>query len=189
VTKQKSTPEEPIKNEEPVEEIIPETTGDVSEGAEGSEKDPAALLAETQALADQYKDGWQRARADLDNFRKRTEREREQREIELKEIALVELLPVLDDFDLALGNIPERLQSEEWVAGILLIQKKLRGQLEKLGLEEIAAEGLPFNPAMHEAVMQAESDQHESGIIIDVLRKGYQIRNKVIRPALVRVAM
>lgn len=179
--------EDPINTEGISDEDLPVESVE-SEVVE-EEKDSQTLYEETLEQAAQYKDGWLRARAELDNYRKRVEREREQRETEIRENVLIELLPVMDDFDLALRNIPEKLDNEEWVAGVILIHKKLRSQLDKMGLEEINALGKPFDPNLHEAAMQSESAEHASGTVTSVLRKGYLLRNKVIRPSLVRVAI
>jgi len=150
--------------------------------------DLAARLEEAEARAAQYLDGWQRARAELDNYRKRVDRERHQRETELREETILRLLPVVDDFDLVLANLPAELAESEWAQAVQMVHRKLTKQLEDLEVREVEAQGVPFNPALHEAVMQAESDAHKSGEIIDVLRKGYTLKGKVIRPALVRVA-
>jgi len=156
------------------EEAIPET--EVDEGT-SAEKQAAEYLA-----------GWQRALADLANYKKRTDRDRALWQETIRGDILLELLPVLDDFDRAQENLPGGDAAQEWVNGILLIHRKISSQLEALGLEEIKALGEPFNPEWHEAVMQEDSTEHESGMVSAVLRKGYRIGEKVLRPALVRVA-
>jgi molecular chaperone GrpE len=145
-------------------------------------------LQEAQSQAAEYLDGWQRARAELDNFRKRTERERAQRETAILAELIDGQLSVLDDFDRAMENLPEDLAEHEWTNGIKLIYQKQLAQLQELGLEEIETEGVAFDPNLHEAVTHEESDSHESGEIIGVLRKGYTLHGRVIRAALVRVA-
>jgi molecular chaperone GrpE len=160
-----------------------------AEAVEAAEPSLEELLAEALARADEYKDGWQRSRAELDNYRKRVEREREQREIELREDTLARILPVLDDFDLAMANLPPEADGLEWATAITMIYRKLHSQMGDLGLTQIEAEGQQFDPALHDAVMRAESPDHPSGQVIEVLRKGYRLKDKVIRPALVRVAV
>ncbi len=145
-------------------------------------------LAEAKAQAAEYLDGWQRARAELANFRKRTERERGEWESTLRGSVIAQLLPILDDFDRAMDNLPPDGQAQEWVEGIALIHRKLQNQLAELGVTEIEAQGKPFDPELAEALMQRESPDHPSGEVIEVVRKGYLIDGRVLRPAMVVVA-
>jgi molecular chaperone GrpE len=145
-------------------------------------------LQEAQDQAAEYLDGWQRARAELDNFRKRIERERGQLETAILAELIDGQLDILDDFDRAMENLPEDLVEHEWTNGIKLIYQKSLAQLQELGVEEIETEGVDFDPNLHEAVTHEESEAHESGAIIGVLRKGYTLHGRVIRAALVRVA-
>src|SRR5574341_103538 len=157
----------------------------------GVEAPPLTLeeqLAQSEAKAAEYLDGWQRARAELQNVKKRTEREREQlTEMIRGDLALM-MLPVLDDLDLAIHNLPDDLAKHEWISGILLIHKKLAGQLQAMGIEEIEALGQPFDPALHEAVSQVPGGGAEPHPVVAVLRKGYRLHGKVIRAALLHVA-
>ena len=99
------------------------------------------------------------------------------------------LLPVVDDFDLALANTPALDDTQQaWVDGFRQIQRKLRGVLEEEGLTPIMTEGA-FDPTLHEAIASAPSDEVESGHIIETLRGGYTLKGRVLRPALVRVAL
>ncbi len=174
-----------LPEEESTEAPVDETAG------EEIPPTPEELLAEAEAKASEYLDGWQRARAELANYKKRTEREREQWKQTLQSDILIGLLPVVDDFDRALENKPELAEGDgasEWFGGIELIYKKLVGQLEELGVETIAALDEPFDPAYHEAVMESESPDYKSGHVMEVIRKGYMIGDKVLRPAMVVVA-
>ncbi|MBN1312577.1 MAG: nucleotide exchange factor GrpE [Anaerolineae bacterium] len=150
--------------------------------------DLGAQLAEVQAQAAEYLDGWQRARADLENYRKRITRERKEWEAMIKGEIILNLLPALDDFDLALENLPEDVAEHDWVGGIVLVHRKLHGQLEAMDLSEIEAMGQTFDPELHEAVTHEKSDSHQPNEIIGVMRKGYRLGDKVIRAAMVRVA-
>lgn len=144
-----------------------------------------------QAAVDQaaeYLAALQRERAEFSNYRKRMEKDRAQWQDMLRSDVIMELLPVLDDFDRALENLPDDGKAREWANGVLLIQRKLKSQLENLGLEEIKASDQPFNPELHEAVTHETSADHESGAVISVLRKGYRLGERILRPALVRVA-
>lgn len=156
--------------------------------AEAGTAELQALLDEAKAEAAEYLDGWQRARAELANFRKRTERDRGQWQISLRGEVINSLLPVLDDFDLAMDNLPDDIKDHDWVAGIALIYRKFQTQLQEQGVEEIPADGEPFDPEVHEAVMRRPEPEAESGTVIEVLRKGYKLEDRVIRPSLVVVA-
>ncbi len=147
------------------------------------------LLEETKAQAAEYLDGWQRARAELANFKKRTERDRTLLKGTLRSDIISDLLPVLDDFDLAIDNLPEEIADHDWVNGVILIQRKLLNQLNELGVSSIEVEpGMDFDPELHEAVTSESSDEFEPGQIVGVMRKGYELDGRVIRPTMVRVA-
>lgn len=141
-----------------------------------------------QAEAAEYLDGWQRARAELANYRKRTERERARWRETIRGEVVTDLLDILDDFDRAMENLPDEVADHEWVGGVALIQRKLETQLGQMGVAEIEAEGETFDPELHEAVMQREDPDHEAGQIIEVLRKGYRLEDRVLRPSMVVVA-
>ena len=142
-------------------------------------------LGEVQAQAAEYKDGWQRAVADFSNYRKRLDREN----LDIYQNAVGEIikryLPILDDLERALAARPEGLP---WVEGIELIYRKLQAILEAEGLKRIEAEGQPFDPNIHEAIAQEPNNEVESGKVIAVVQNGYMLGERVIRPALVRVA-
>lgn len=145
-------------------------------------------LAETQAKSNEYLDGWQRSRADFINFKKRVDRE--QAEVYQRATANVikKYLEVVDDLELALRNRPEAGDGSVWANGIELIYRKLLTILENEGVQRIIPQGQLFDPNFHEAISLEPSDQTESGYIIGVLKSGYMLGDKVIRPALVRVA-
>jgi len=145
-------------------------------------------LEEAKAQADEYLEGWQRARAELSNYRKRQETER----VRLREMAnatlLRNLLPVIDDLDRALTTMPTALNLLSWSEGIFLIQRKLEAILNLENVEPIETTGQMFDPRYHEAVTHEESPDHEEGEIIGEVQKGYMLGERVLRPALVRVA-
>lgn len=145
-------------------------------------------LEQARAQASEYLDGWQRARAELANARKRMERELAEERANANARLLLKILPVLDDFDRAVENLPSELQGLGWVEGILLIQRKLHQILESEGMKEIEAEGQPFDPAYHEAVAQSDDSRYPEGTVTHVARKGYLLGERVLRPALVHVA-
>jgi molecular chaperone GrpE len=129
------------------------------------------------AQAAEYLDGWRRAQAELQNYRKRIEREQAEALARTTGRVLARWFPVLDDFERALREprTPEAI--ERWAAGVELIYQKCLGLLREEGVEPIQARGQAFDPV-----------QHEAGEVIDVVRPGYRLGETVLRPALVRVA-
>ncbi len=148
-----------------------------------------ADLAEVRAKADSYMDQMQRAAAEFQNARRRQERQVQESIDRATESLVRRLLPVLDDFELALNNVPQTLTSEEtaWVDGFQRIQQKLTALLADEGITQIMPDG-EFDPNRHEAITHEPSDSVESGHIIATLRNGYVYKDRVLRPALVRVA-
>ncbi len=142
-------------------------------------------LAEAQAQAAEYKDGWQRSLADFQNYRRRVEAEKAETYQNAVGGIIKRYLPILDDLERALSARPADLG---WVDGIELIYRKLKSILEAEGLKRIEAEGQMFDPNFHEAIMQEPSEGHESGQVIAVVQNGYTLGERVIRPAQVRVA-
>ena len=146
-----------------------------------------AELAASNDRAEELLGAWQRAAADLSNYRKRVESDRGETLIFANALLLGKLLPVLDDFDRALGSVPPDVH-EAWLDGLRLVERKLRGVLESEGVTEIAAAGQPFDPNLHEAVVHEETAAHPDNQVIGELQRGYKLRDRVLRPALVRVA-
>jgi len=142
-------------------------------------------LAEAQAKTQEYLEALQRERADTMNYRRRAEQEKAQMGQWTTGETIKKLLPVLDDLELALVNRPT---DEPWANGVELVYRKFQSILEKEGILRMEAEGQPFDPNLHEAIMQEPSETHESGTIIAVLRQGYTLGERVLRPALVKVA-
>ncbi len=141
-----------------------------------------------QSESAEYLDGWQRARAEFANLKKRVEREKsEMRERIISEI-ISHYLDVLDDYERALKDRPEENVDEAWIAGLEMIRLKLKAVLESEGVEVIPAEGMDFDPNLHDAISYEESEEYENGQIIDVIKQGYRLGDRVIRPAVVRVA-
>ncbi|HLE58893.1 MAG TPA: nucleotide exchange factor GrpE [Candidatus Limnocylindria bacterium] len=140
-----------------------------------------------RAEADEHLRSWQRAAADLSNVRRRADEEREALTVFANALLLAKLLPVLDDFDRALASVPADVH-EGWVDGIRLVERKLRAALESEGVTPIPAEGQPFDPKLHEAVVHEETAAYPDNQVIGELQRGYRLRDRVLRPALVRVA-
>jgi len=145
-------------------------------------------LEEQEAKAAEYLDGWQRARAEFANYKKRIEKEQEDIVKFANGVFIARLLPVIDDFERAFQTLPPNLMGMTWLEGIALIQRKLQMLLEQEGVTAIETEGQMFDPALHQAVTHEESEEHEEGQIIGEVQKGYKMGDKVLRPSLVRVA-
>jgi molecular chaperone GrpE len=133
-------------------------------------------------------DGWMRVQAEFANVRKRMEKQRAETYVNATVDVVTRLLPVLDDFGRALGDVPEEFAEHSWVEGMRLVQRKLLTIVEALNVTPIKAVGEPFDPNFHEAIMQEASDEYESGVVTRELQPGYQMGDRVIRPTLVYVA-
>lgn len=142
-------------------------------------------LAEAQTQAADFKDGWQRARAEFDNYRKRIERENSLVYQNATGNVIKRFLPVIDDLERAMQARPADLP---WAAGIDLIYRKLQSILDSEGIKRIEAEGQLFDPNFHEAISQEHSDDLTSGHVVAVVQNGYLLGDKVLRPAMVRVS-
>ena len=144
-------------------------------------------VAEEQKKAATSYDNFVRARADYENLKRRTEAERVKLNSEIREKVLVKILPVVDDFERALQNVPENLKGEAWLNGVTMIEKKLKAFLEQENVSEIPAEGQEFDPRVHDAVHRDEESTGDKDVVQAVYQKGYKLGDKVIRPAVVKV--
>lgn len=183
-------PEIAAAEEVPTQEEPPIEPGDVEApvAVEGEEEVPLSVqLEQAQTKADEYLDSLQRERAAFQNFRRRVERERAEQRQEIAGSVLQKLLPTLDDFHRAMQAVPED-QRNEWFNGVALIQRKLERLLADEGVAEMDALGKPFDPSYHEAVGVDADTGAESGTITEVLQRGYLHGDRVLRPAMVRVA-
>jgi molecular chaperone GrpE len=147
-----------------------------------------AELDEAKALAAEHLATLQRTAADFANFKRRTTEDRE-RELGLaSESLLRKLLAMADDFDRALEAMPAEVKDAPWVAGIVLLDRKLRALLESEGVTPIESVGRTFDPREHEAIASVAATGRPDGEIVDEIQKGYRVRDRVLRPALVAVA-
>jgi molecular chaperone GrpE len=172
--------------------FAPEAAADVSsppETAPASMVDTAAEVERLQGQAAEYLDGWQRARAEFANYKKRIEREQEESRARVVADVMQDFVAILDDLERALQERPTEGEAASWASGIDMIQHKLMAVLDAEGVRPIVpAEGEAFDPNVHEAVSHEASPDHTAGQIIGVIHQGYRIGERVIRPALVRVA-
>jgi molecular chaperone GrpE len=166
------------------------------ETAEAAPEIPALTpeqLADLQARAAKAEENWDRlvrTSADFDNFKKRATREKQDAIKYATESLLQKILPVLDNFEMALAaaqnSSAASLQSLQ--DGVGMIHSQLKSTLTEAGLEEVDATGQPFDPNLHEAVSQQESAEVPEGVVLQQLRKGYKLRERLLRPATVVVA-
>jgi molecular chaperone GrpE len=190
--------EETIKQQDIPEEMAADNAADDADrsdastveeiAATDSPEDTGALKGELEAWqsrANEYLDGWQRSRAEFANYKKRQEREQL---VYQAGTIIKRYLEVLDDLERALKNRPQDGDGAAWAEGIELIYRKLSSFLEAEGVVVMAAEGQSFDPNLHEAISQEDNHQYESGQIIEVIKQGYLIGDRVLRPALVRIA-
>jgi len=148
-----------------------------------TDKKADALQEKVNELEDKAK----RQLAEFDNFRKRTEKEKQQMFETGAKSVIEKMLPVVDNFERGLATIPEGEAGSAFAEGMTMIYKQLVGELEKMEVKPIEAVGCEFNPDLHNAVMQVESEEYESGIIAQELQKGYTYRDTVVRHSMVAV--
>jgi molecular chaperone GrpE len=169
------------------------------ERADEIDVSPTKLLADIEALtterdaarqqAEDYLAGLQRERAEFANYRRRTTEEREAMLGLASEDLIRKVLVLADDFDRAIDARPEAIADDPWVEGVTAIDRKLRALLESEGVTQIdAAPGTPFDPREHEAIASVPGTEHKDGEIVNEIRRGYRLRDRVVRPALVAVA-
>jgi molecular chaperone GrpE len=144
-------------------------------------------LPEARRELDEMRDRLLRKTAEFDNYRKRIERERREQSDQATVDLLVALLPIVDDFDRAL-TVESGPEADSYRKGVELIHAKLHDVLKKRGVRPIEALGADFDPNIHQAVMHEESPDHRDGEVIGELQKGYMLGDRLLRPAMVKVA-
>ena len=183
--------EDPIAGEEKEEEAAPEEEpeedGKTAKKAKKSrfkaDKKQDALNEKINELEDKVK----RQMAEFDNFRKRTDKEKNAMFETGAKSVIEKILPVVDNFERGLASIPEEEKGSPFAEGMEMIYKQLIGELEKMEVKPIPAVGEEFDPNLHNAVMQVESDEYESGVIAQELQKGDTYRGSVVRHSMVAV--
>jgi len=148
-------------------------------------KEKNEKIEEMDAEIDDLLSRLQRLQADFVNYRKRSQREKAEMTTQGKVELCASLLPVIDNFERAL-KAEDRV--DDFYQGVEMIYKQLLKTLEDQDIEEILAEGEEFNPEYHEAIMRVESEEFEEGIVVEVVQKGFSLNDRVIRPAMVKVA-
>lgn len=202
------TVEEVIEEEETAEEISPEeSSGEDSSGEDAggevpeeesvmsrAEKKAAKKQAKYDKKTDAYKekieqleDKVKRQLAEFENFRNRSEKEKQAMFETGAKSVIEKILPVVDNFERGLATVPEEKQEDPFVDGMNHVYKQLLTELENIGVKPIEAVGKEFDPNLHNAVMQTESDEYESGTVAQELQKGYTYRDSVVRHSMVSV--
>ena len=172
--------------EEVTEEASDEQPIDITEDVIGNLREQ---LEEAKKKAQENLESWQRERADFSNYKKRVERDQEISKNKYKSDVLEKFIPVLDDLELAYAHRPEDGEAAAWSEGIELIIRKFNSLLENDGLTKIDVKaGDKLDPNIHLAVSSEDSDEFGSDEIIEVLQNGYRMGEKIVRPAMVRVA-
>lgn len=206
----KDMPEEEVQESADAQEVMEEAdseaeqeTAEASADAAGKEDEIADSKADKKAARKKFKadkkqdalkekideleDRVKRQMAEFENFRKRTEREKTAMFETGAKSVIEKILPVVDNFERGLAAVPEAEKGGAFAEGMEMIYKQLMGELEKMDVKPIPAVGEEFNPEFHNAVMQVESDEYESGIIAQELQKGYTYRDSVVRHSMVGV--
>jgi len=188
-TENKDLVQEEVQDENVQAENV-STENDVVEQQEAEltiEEQYEAKLAELQAKLDDEENRHLRLRADFDNMRRRNQLDREAAEKYRAQSLLSDLLPVLDNFERALQVEATSEEAASIVKGIEMVYRSLIEATEKEGLQVIKAEGEPFDPNIHQAVMQEQDSEKETGVILRALQKGYILKDRVLRPSMVSV--
>ena len=188
--------------EEEIEKDIPETEEEIleeeAEQAEAPETKEDKKAAKKQAKLnkkedsykekiDQLEDRVKRQMAEFENFRKRTDKEKQAMFDTGAKSVIEKILPVVDNFERGLATVPEENKEDPFVDGMNRIYKQLMTELENIGVKPIEAVGQEFDPNLHNAVMQVESDEYESGVVAQELQKGYTYHDMVVRHSMVAV--
>ena len=176
------------QKEKKVEEVTEIPAEEMLENGQQAQAEIEALqrqLEESQAKAAENLDGWQRSQAEFINYKNRVQRDREMDYASMKGDIIKKVLPVLDDMERALANRPD---GDSWANGMELIARKFQNILDAEGVKRIEAAGQPFDPNFHEAISSEPNDDVESGHVIEAVQNGYMLGERVIRPAMVRVA-
>jgi len=165
------------------EEELAEAT-EQQESAEGNWEQEAARW---KAQAEEHQSRMLRALADMDNLRRRVRKEQEDLAKYASLKIVEELLPVLDNFERALAADKEAMTLDSLLAGVNMVYRQMTQVFDKEGLTPIEVKGQPFDPHVHQAVMQTQDPEFASGTVVEELQKGYMFKDRVVRPAMVKV--
>lgn len=178
------------EGEKPEQQDDAQESEDKQEGSEGDKKKHFGKKKDKKDPRDEkiaeLEDRVKRQMAEFENFRKRTDKEKSGMYDMGAKSVIEKILPVIDNFERGLANVPEGAD-EAFVNGMQMIYKQMTDELDKIGVKAIEAVGQPFDPNFHNAVMQTESDEYESGTVAQELQKGYMYHDTLVRPSMVSV--
>lgn len=140
-----------------------------------------------QNKCQEYLNGWKRAKADYENLKKQTEKKQTEFSDFIQATLLLEILPIINNYKVALSHVPENVKKEQWLNGFNHIYKQFKDFLKKVGIKEIKTIGEKFNPEFHEAIAQEEEKDTEDQIVLKEASPGFQLNDQVITPAKVVV--
>lgn len=189
-TNETATEEKTVQEEQAAEAEEPEAENAATKADKKAGKKKFKLDKKQDALkekVDELEDKVKRQMAEFDNFRKRTEKEKAAMFETGAKSVIEKILPVVDNFERGLATIPEEDKGSAFANGMEMIYRQLMTELEKMEVKPIAAVGEEFNPEFHNAVMQVESEEYESGVVAQELLKGYTYRDTVVRHSMVAV--
>jgi len=175
------------------EKLTKDLSADEEQGTAASEQQETVDVnweqeaAQWKAQAEEHQNRMLRALADMDNLRRRVRKEQEDLAKYASQKIVEELLPVLDNFERALAADKESMTVESLLTGVDMVYRQMVQAFQKEGLNAIEAKGQPFDPHYHQAVMQTQDPEFDSGIVVGELQKGYIFKDRVIRPAMVQV--
>jgi Molecular chaperone GrpE (heat shock protein) len=178
--------QEAVQHEEQEQAAHDEASEEAEASAQAENGDDR--YAELAKQVEDYQQRYLRAQADFDNFRRRTMKEKEELGQYASMKLIGQLLPVVDNFERAVAAAAGNKDYDSLAKGVDMIFRQLAQTLEQEGLKPINAVGEPFNPEYHQAIMQVESEEHEEGIVVEEVQKGYMLKDRVLRPAMVKVS-
>lgn len=158
-----------------------------TEDKKAQKKKPNKKQDALKEKVDELEDKVKRQLAEFENFRNRTEKEKTQMFETGAKSVIEKILPVVDNFERGLASVPEDEKDKPFAEGMNMIYKQLMGELEKMEVKPIEAVGVEFDPELHNAVMQVESEEYDTGVIAQELQKGYTYRGQVVRHSMVAV--
>jgi molecular chaperone GrpE len=175
------------EEQETIEPIFDENNENSSKEEELTLEEAKEKIASLEKALEEAENRYLRLRADFDNFRRRTNLEKEAAEKYRAQSLISDLLPAIDNFERALQMEPSNEQTKSLLQGMEMVYRSLLEALKKEGVEPIEAVGQPFDPHLHQAVMQANEEGVESNVVVEELQKGYKLKDRVIRPSMVKV--
>ncbi len=177
--------DEAVEQEEPIDDVELE---EEQEATEETQPDPQEVIAELQEQLKKAKNDIARAYADTENIKKRLKKEADSAKKYRFQQAGLEMLPILDNMKMALNTPSDNPELTNYVKGFEMIYQQMQRVLENEGVKEIEAEGKPFDHNTMQALMQEKAEDMESGMVIEVLQTGYMLKDRILRPALVKVS-